>query len=244
MKTWEQHPWSAGRKLSHRLRQYLRRTTTSSSTGRLFSRGLVDRFGDFFWNSREDLDFSPTNTDLWYERIPVYYLHGALFIHQLPDGKTVKARGTERPGDPWGTYTPLLHVDFDYRDSEFPLFVTEGNANQKAQAISRSDYLNFAYQQFAAFDGPLVAYGQRLGSRDQHLVDAIRSWVKRAGKYHRVEVAISVYSQDPDEILVEKQRIAESLEGATVCWKSKPSNQRIVVTSAWRIFAMFSVAFE
>lgn len=177
---------------------------------------MVDRFGDFFWNSIDDLDFSPTNTELWFGRIPIYYLHGGLFIHQLPEAKTVKARGTERPGEPWGTYTPLLYLDVSYRNSEFPLFVTEGDSGQKKQAIARSDYLSFAYQRFANFGGPLVVFGHRLGSQDEHLVEAIRSWIRTAGKFRRVALAISIHAQEPDEIIVEKNRIAKSLDGASI----------------------------
>lgn len=89
-----------------------------------------------------------------------------------------------------------------------PLFVAEGNAEDKLSTIKSSDYLSFAYGEFAKHKGSLVIFGHGLGESDQHILDAIRK--AKPGK-----IAISIRGQTPPEdIKCRKAELQKKLSGS------------------------------
>jgi hypothetical protein len=98
----------------------------------------------------------------------VYYLHGALFLFKEPSyAYDLKLRRG-------GSGVELIEViSRNIRDGRMPLFVSEGTAEQKKQAISRSDYLTFALEKLASSGKALVIFGTSLSDQDRHIVDTI-----------------------------------------------------------------------
>lgn len=176
-----------------------------------------DQFKDFVWGrdvqgTRNFFDLA--DTDLWDERNPVtkvLYIHGALHLYKQADGRTFKKLAGE-DGD-------LLDL-FDVQSDAIPLFISEGTSKNKLSAITRNDYLSFAYQRFAKHRGSLVVFGHSLTPEfDQHLVDAMRKWKRydqRRKRFqdvpdHRV-IAISILPDgDSDRIIQMKSRLRKAL---------------------------------
>ncbi len=79
--------------------------------------------------------------------------------------------------DPWVPYTPLLDLTFDYEGARYPLFVSEGTAEQKLAAIGSNAYLTFTYLNWVkgawSWRDPLVVFGHRLSDSDKHLIQPI-----------------------------------------------------------------------
>jgi hypothetical protein len=117
-------------------------------------------FRDYFWGG----PFDSSNTEIWGKATRVLYLHGALHLYYDADGLTYKEHSQD--------FGNLLDL-FGKRSDGVPLCITEGTALQKMTAIGRSDYLWYAFQQFANRQGPMVLLGQALGDSDRHLADAI-----------------------------------------------------------------------
>jgi hypothetical protein len=128
--------------------------------------GSYKPFKDFFrYGGRHEFD--PERAPVFAGEIPVYYLHGALHLMVGGAGVTWKLRsslqtildqfGQPVPGDPQAR----------------PLLVTEGSAAEKLKAIESNDYLLHALGRLRDTALPTVVFGSRLGSQDDHLVEAL-----------------------------------------------------------------------
>ena len=87
------------------------------------------------------------------------------------------------------------------------LFITEGNADDKLNAILANDYLAFAYRQFECNDGPLVVFGHSLSESDRHIVRAMKEWGHR-------RIAVGIRSRDAAEIVARKVDLRKLLPQA------------------------------
>ncbi|WP_166358499.1 DUF4917 family protein [Pseudomonas akapageensis] len=152
-------------------------------------------FEDLF---RADSDFDISDTHTRGTRI--LYLHGGLHLIKNLDGSTRK-RNAAGSGllDGFAINTP----------GDVPLFVSEGNTQDKLGAIRDSDYLNWCYGELAGHEGALCIFGHSLGAEDEHIVHAIR----KAGIQ---TLAISVYSLSEAAIISQKQRYARLFDGQGV----------------------------
>lgn len=176
-----------------------------------------DRFKDFIWgndgsNPRKLFDI--TDTDLWDGQKPVtkvLFLHGALHLYKNADGRTFKKLS--------GDNGSLLDL-FDIQGDAIPLFISEGRSRDKLSAITRNDYLSFAYERFSKHRGSLVVFGHSLTPEfDQHLLDAMRKWKRYDQQRFLFQqipskriVAISVRpGNDPHVIIEFKSRITKVL---------------------------------
>jgi hypothetical protein len=125
-----------------------------------------DGLCDCFWGEKKSFD--PANSDVPFDRTPVYFLHGALHLVVMGSGITRKLVRThlrtllEQFGSP---------VDGDAQAR--PLLITEGSSQHKLQGIEGNDYLAHALDQLGKCDLPLVVFGSHLGEQDQHLVEAL-----------------------------------------------------------------------
>jgi hypothetical protein len=165
-------------------------------------------FVDFFWNKSTDKNsrlFSITNTDVWdNNKTRILYLHGALHLHRDErTGRTHKL--VNREGN-------LLDIP------RVPLFVSEGSSEDKLRAISSSDYLSFAYNQFKNHQAPLVIFGHSLSEMDEHLLEAIRNMARnhKPKKWihgEPLKIAISVYrgKKSPEELVEQKANLQKKL---------------------------------
>lgn len=124
-------------------------------------------FKDHFRYGSALNQFDPERADVYEHDIPVYFLHGALHLVVGGSGVTWKLRRSvqtilEQFGQP-------IAGDPQAR----PLLVTEGSARDKLQAIEGNDYLSHCLTLLQELALPLVVFGSRLSTEDQHLLDAL-----------------------------------------------------------------------
>ncbi|MBD1865113.1 MULTISPECIES: DUF4917 family protein [Trichocoleus] len=97
----------------------------------------------------------------------VFYPHGNLSLVTNIFGEEIKVKSNKRQ---------LLETIISKweRGSHTPLFVSEGNSEQKASAIQRSPYLRTVYQEVLRNLGSNIAiYGWSMNDQDQHILKAI-----------------------------------------------------------------------
>lgn len=153
-------------------------------------------FVDFFWN--DHLAFSLTDVEVWRKATKIFFLHGALHLYRLSNGQTVKRRASG------GNLLRLFAVP--YLGAPVPLFISEGQADEKLRSIRRSDYLSYCLSQLATDRGPLVVFGSSLGDQDSHIVNAIKSGPRRP-------VAVGLQSASPADNIASKARMHSLLPG-------------------------------
>ena len=137
-----------------------------------------EEFRDYFFGPTFDLG----NTEIWRKSTRLLFLHGALHLYRTLMGGTYK-----RSAGNFGNLLEDFGSPIEGVEAAVPLFISEGEWTDKLSSIYNSDYLAFAYSQFARHEGPLVIYGQSLTEQyDRHLLTAIRSSPNR-------EVGISIY---------------------------------------------------
>jgi hypothetical protein len=156
----------------------------------------VRRHNDYFWQRSTDefLEFMD------FDNLPnkhVYYLHGALFLfpgYRLDYHNDLKIRRGNQP------FEELIEVvSTKIQRGILPLFVSEGEPEDKMLAISRSPYLKFAYRKLEESERPLTIYGWSASTQDNHILSALnprRTPVRRP-------LAVSVYIGDKSRIDLE-----------------------------------------
>lgn len=85
-----------------------------------------------------------------------------------------------------------------YAGDRTPLLVSEGTAEDKYRAITRSSYLEFGLGSLAEHDGGLVIFGCALRSEDAHLVRAINEQPIQ-------ELAISIRPSSSQTTIVQRK---------------------------------------
>lgn len=154
------------------------------------------RFKDYFWGEGNCFDIS--DTDVNADRTKIHYLHGAIHLVELTNGKTKKltANGLERLSDLFD----LSHPE------QFPLFISEGSSDWKLSRIKRNDYLRFCYEKLGKINGGLVALGHSLHKDyDQHIIDAVND-------SDASRIAIGVWPHQEKEYIVSfKARLTQNL---------------------------------
>ena len=161
----------------------------------------VWRFKDLFWG--EGNTFDPKNTSVNADRCVISYLHGALHLVELIDGKTKKL--TANGIDVLSDLFDIAHPEY------FPLFISEGSSERKLSRIKRNDYLRFSFEKLQSMDGNLVVIGHSLHKDyDQHLLDALRDG-------DLASIAIGVWPhQEHEQILLFKSRLLAELVGKNI----------------------------
>lgn len=165
---------------------------------------------DFFWSGTFDLSdidlyenyHEPACTELM-------YLHGALHLYRDDNGGTAKLAAA-------GTGNTLLDL-IGAVGARVPLFVSEGDSDDKVVAIHGSDYLAFVYDRFVSLEGPLVVFGSSLGKHDEHLLRAMRTWKKR-------RIAVSIMPAAPADILRQMANLQSALPDAELLFFDAPSH--------------------
>ncbi|MDE1713584.1 DUF4917 family protein (plasmid) [Chromobacterium amazonense] len=138
--------------------------------------GKTDKFVDYFWGRGV---FDPSNVEVYPNKIPIHYLHGALHLQSEGISDAMKLSIKINSGA-----DGAISADFIDR---FPLFITEGKSALKLNRIRGNSYLNFCYEQLSRSSGGLVIYGHDLNPEyDGHIIDAIK-------KSNNKEVAVSVF---------------------------------------------------
>jgi hypothetical protein len=123
-----------------------------------------DGFKDYFWDDANCFD--PDNTGVSEDLTKIHYLHGAIHLVELLDGKTQKLTANSL-----SNLTELFDLE---HPEKYPLFISEGTFNSKLLRIKRNDYLRFCYEKLGNIDDGLVILGHSLNKDyDQHIIDAI-----------------------------------------------------------------------
>jgi hypothetical protein len=153
-------------------------------------------FADFFWN-RPNYWFDPANVVPLYGAADwpkVVWLHGGIHLRRHVDGTVYKEVADE---------DNLLEKFKSPPVDVTPLLVSEGTAEDKYRAISRSPYLSFGLSQLADHQGGLVVFGSSLRNEDEHLVRAINEQPIQ-------DIAVSIYSPEDDDAIIEAKATLRS----------------------------------
>jgi Domain of unknown function (DUF4917) len=125
-------------------------------------------FVDYFWGPHGAFDETTIDEGRIGRRTRLLFLHGAVHLVALADGRTCKRKQTMLRGvlDQFGR----PHAG---DASPRPLIVTEGKSSQKKAVIEGNDYLRFALRELGDCRSPLAVFGHRLSEQDDHLIEAI-----------------------------------------------------------------------
>ncbi len=149
--------------------------------GQWFKDGFIDegRFNNnygYLWEPYDDVGGATL----------VFYPHGSLILATDSDGGEIKLSKT---GDQYLLKTILeIWKEQDY----IPLFISEGAAAKKLQAIRRSNYLKTIYDREVNIScDSLVVYGWKFGDQDEHILKGI---IK--GGVERIAVSVHMVSNN------------------------------------------------
>jgi glycerophosphoryl diester phosphodiesterase len=147
---------------------------------------------DFFRNNgKQYLNFLPER----YENncLNLYYLHGGLHLFVNEKNLIQKVKK--------GSHHYLIDaVTESMADNNIPLYVSEGNWEDKLAQIESNKYLRFCYDALKRAEGHLTIFGHELSeSADKHIVDAIN--------LSKIDViAYGIYDLDRKEAISERIR--------------------------------------
>lgn len=145
-------------------------------------------------------EFDPARASVPANRVPVYFLHGALHLVVGSSGATWKLRQTDLDSI-LNQFGKSIEGDAEAR----PLLVTEGSAADKLAAIEDNVYLSHALTRLRQRDLPVVVFGSSLSEHDAHLAEALSEHPERP-------VAISMLPADRKRLLAEQVDISGRLE--------------------------------
>lgn len=130
-------------------------------------------FVDYFWNDHGAFDESTIKLNDASLRTRLLFLHGALHLVVLSDGRTCKRKSSFR--------NLLEKFEMPHAGDRLarPLLVTEGQSTQKAREIANNVYLSFALRKLREFEDPLVVFGHQLAEQDDHLLEAMNEHPSR-----------------------------------------------------------------
>lgn len=161
--------------------------------------GGFEPFMDHF-RHRSRCEFDPADTSVPANRIPVYFLHGALHLVTGSSGATWKLRQTDLD-----TILDQFGKPITGDPEARPLLVTEGSAADKLAAIEENAYLSHALERLRGRALPLVVFGSSLSEPDSHLAEALS---ENSGR----PVAISMLPAPKKELLAKQVDISGRLE--------------------------------
>ena len=98
----------------------------------------------------------------------LYYIHGAMHVFSdeiniekytwINTGKTIKEQ-----------------VEKSLEKSKYPIFITEGSAEQKQKRINTNSYLGRCFSSLKSITGALFIYGHSLRDEDDHVFNYVNS---------------------------------------------------------------------
>jgi hypothetical protein len=119
------------------------------------------------------LEYVLWNPYTTYTNQNIYYLHGAL--HIFDDGVDIRKYTWNRTG-----VRLIQQIRAALDSGLYPLVVTEGNSEEKAEKILHAAYLNHAIRSFSSSKGTLFIFGHSLGAGDEHVLRRIEESDKKA----------------------------------------------------------------
>ncbi|MGR6342342.1 DUF4917 family protein [Priestia megaterium] len=132
----------------------------------------VAQFGDYKYitdlfgkQPKEYLHFKKEKETL--KATKLYFLHGGLHLFMDKSGDVRKVVRTNE------SELLLDAIESSINEGNLPLYVAEGNSDDKYKVIQSNTYLEHCYNSFKNLNGYLTIFGQNLGKSDNHLINAI-----------------------------------------------------------------------
>lgn len=116
-------------------------------------------------NKTEEPEFSNLRWGPNKETQNVHYLHGALPLFDT--GAEIEKEQYSEDG--W----LLENIGHRLDASEYPIFVTAGDANEKLELIRHNRYLSNCYDRLCSIDGSIISFGFGFGAYDDHIIHAL-----------------------------------------------------------------------
>lgn len=120
----------------------------------------------------------------------VYYLHGNLCLFNSKS-HVVKIIRRDRKEELIDLVAQRIHA------GDFPLFVSEGGAEEKRARVLSNQYLHFCFDKLGAAKNPLMIFGLTLAPNDEHIIQQIRS--------NQRPLIISVYPENRSALDLKKE---------------------------------------
>lgn len=127
----------------------------------------------------------------------VFYLHGAL--HLFDDNSDIIK---EKYRD--GQYIKQ-EIEKKINNNQYPIFVTEGDGDQKLQHIMHNGYLSNCYTHLKQIKGSLITLGFSFGESDRHILKALNEAARGDVRNRLNSVYVGVFSAE-DKERIEKIR--------------------------------------
>lgn len=128
---------------------------------------IRDKYQDGF---RSDIDDPDADYVVFSEHTRnnkgLFFMHGALHLYQVLG--EVRKHCWERSG-----IRLIERIKLGLSRKEYPLFIAEGDTNQKMEQINQSSYLSYCYSKLKRVQNSIVIYGSSLNDNDRHIIDAI-----------------------------------------------------------------------
>lgn len=159
---------------------------------------------DGFYSEDEDDDYVVWDDG---KTAKVWFLHGAL--HLFDDGASIKKITWSRTGK-------ILkdQIRDSLQRNIFPIFVSEGESEQKLQRILHNAYLHKGLRSLSSIRGTLCVYGMSFSENDDHIIDCIvQSTVKT--------VYVSIFGNPEDTYNREIIKKAKFMEDKRIQQNSK-----------------------
>lgn len=127
-------------------------------------------YQDCFYEEISATELKFSNIKPYQDARNVYYLHGALFIYNYKNqGSSYKLRRLEQIRL---EYVQLIKREID--NNNFPIFVAEGDSDDKLNTIHNNIYLNFCAGELMKSVRNIVFYGFSFGDSDKHIIDFVK----------------------------------------------------------------------
>lgn len=164
----------------------------------------VDGFGRKLENEEEckrgkEAEFSELIWGKYREKQNVHYVHGAL---PLFDTGIDVIKAEYKTGK-----NLLSNIKERIENTDYPIFVTAGDGEEKLRNIRQNPYLFHCYNNLCKIEGSLITFGFNFGEYDEHIIDALNkaSRPKRGKEFTEklLSIYIGVFSED-DKNYIEK----------------------------------------
>ncbi|MBD8847071.1 DUF4917 family protein [Priestia megaterium] len=152
---------------------------------------ITDLFGK---QPKEYLHFKKEKVTL--NATKLYFLHGGLHLFMDKNGDVRKVVRNDK------SELLLDAIETSINEGNLPLYVAEGNSEDKYKAIQNNTYLEYCYNSLSNLDGYLTIFGQDLGKSDNHLINGINQ-----SKVEKVAFGIYDISKSGDI----KERIKQAI---------------------------------
>lgn len=147
---------------------------------------------DYCWGTR---DMGPNYREFVnYQNLggyrDIYYIHGNLCLFNNKSHVIKIIRGNRQP--------ELIDLISDrIKAGDFPLFVSEGTAEEKRSRVLNNQYLHFCFKKLGEAKNPLLIFGLTLAPNDEHIINQVRTKQR--------PIIISVYTNGRSEIELRKE---------------------------------------